>query len=101
MRDKVYELVLLTHQRSDALVSDNERVVVTGSTRSVGPSASLAPMPAQRCYRWTDIGTAVATLWQQSVLLLPGEGLHLRRGIMGGGVWQYTRTPVLHVHADR
>ena len=59
MPDKVCELVSLTHQRGDTLVSDNERVVVTGNARSVGPSASVAPMPAQRCLRWTDIGTAV------------------------------------------
>ena len=49
MRDKVCELVSLTHQRPDTLVSDNERVVVTGNARSVGPSASVVPMPAQRC----------------------------------------------------
>ena len=49
MPDKVCELVSLTHQRGDTLVSDNERVVVTGNARSVGPSASVAPMPAQRC----------------------------------------------------
>ena len=47
MPDKVCELglVLLTHQRADTLVSDNERVVVTGNARSVGLSASVAPMP--------------------------------------------------------
>ena len=56
MPNKVCELVSLTHQRTDTLVSDNERVVVNGNARSVGPSASVAPMPAQR---WTDIGTAV------------------------------------------
>ena len=49
MPDKVCELVSLTHQRAHTLVSDNERVVVTGNARSVGPSASVAPMPAQRC----------------------------------------------------
>ena len=49
MPDKVCELVSLTHQRCDTLVSDNERVVVTDNARSVGPSASVAPMPAQRC----------------------------------------------------
>ena len=49
MPDKVCELVSLTHQRADTLVSDNERVVVTGNARSVGPSASVAPLPAQRC----------------------------------------------------
>ena len=59
MPDKVCELVSLTHQRGDTLVSDIERVMVTGNARSVGPSASVAPMPAQRCLRWTDIGTAV------------------------------------------
>ena len=42
MPDMVCELVSLTHQRADTLVSDNERVVVTGN-------ASVAPMPAQRC----------------------------------------------------
>ena len=52
MPDMVCELVSLTHQRADTLVIDNERVVVTGN-------ASVAPMPAQRCWRWTDIGTAV------------------------------------------
>ena len=62
MRDKVCELVSLTHQRGDTLVSDNERVVVTGNARSVGPSASVAPMPAQRFYHLTDTGTAMATL---------------------------------------
>ena len=62
MRDKVCELVSLTHQRGDTSVSDNERVVVTGNARSVGPSASIAQMPAQGCYHWSDIGTAVATL---------------------------------------
>ena len=49
MPDKVCELVSLTHQRADTLVSDNGRVVVTGNARSVGPSASVAPMPAERC----------------------------------------------------
>ena len=58
MPDKVCELVSLTHQRGDTLVRDNERVVVTGNARSVGPSDSVVPMPAQRCLRWTDIGTA-------------------------------------------
>ena len=48
MPDMVWELVLFTHQRADTLVSDNERVVVTGNARSVGLSASVAPMPAQR-----------------------------------------------------
>ena len=38
MCDKVCELVSLTHQHGDTFVSDNERVVVTGSARSVGPS---------------------------------------------------------------
>ena len=47
MPDKVCELVSLTHQRADTLVSDNERVVVTGNARSVGPSASVAPMLAR------------------------------------------------------
>ena len=37
MPDKVCELVSLTHQRGDTLVSDNERVVVTGNARRVGP----------------------------------------------------------------
>ena len=49
MPDKVCELVSLTHQHDDTMVSDNERVVVTGNARSVGPSVSVAPMPAQRC----------------------------------------------------
>ena len=49
MPDKVCELKSLTHQRADTLVSDNERVVVTGNARSFGSSASVAPMPAQRC----------------------------------------------------
>ena len=49
MPDKVCELVSLTHQRGDTLVSDNERVLVTGNARSVGPSASVARMPAQHC----------------------------------------------------
>ena len=49
MPDKGCELVSLTHHRGDTLVSDNERVVVTGNARSDGPSASVAPMPAQRC----------------------------------------------------
>ena len=49
MPDKVCELVSHTHQRGDTLVSDNERVVVTGNARSVGLSASVAPMPAQHC----------------------------------------------------
>ena len=49
MPDKVCKLVSLTHQRGNTLVSDNEHVVVTGNTRSVGPSASVAPMLAQRC----------------------------------------------------
>ena len=40
MPDKVCELVSLTHQRGDTLVSDNERVVVTGNARSVGLSAA-------------------------------------------------------------
>ena len=49
MLDKLCELVSLTHQRADTLVSDDERVMVTGNARSVGPSASVAPMPAQCC----------------------------------------------------
>ena len=49
MPDKVCELVSLTHQRADTLMSDIERVVVSGNAGSVGLSASVAPMPAQRC----------------------------------------------------
>ena len=43
MPDKICELVSFTHQRCDTLVSDNERVVVTGNARSsVGPSTLLS-----------------------------------------------------------
>ena len=41
MRDKVCELISLTHRRCDTLVSDNERVVVTGN---------LEVLARQRCY---------------------------------------------------
>ena len=38
MPDKVCELVSLTHQRADTLVSDNELVVVTSNARSFAAS---------------------------------------------------------------
>ena len=74
MPDKVCELVSLTHQLGDTLVSDIERVVVTGNARSVGLSASVAPLPAQRFgTRWTGHPvTALSTLAVSAAV-----GLHL------------------------
>ena len=65
MRDKVCELVSLTDQGGATLVSDNERVVVTGNARSVGPSTLLshsrvlpAP-PASRQCRFSAVSTGL------------------------------------------
>ena len=125
MPAKIGELVSFTHQRCDTLVSDNERVVVTGNARSVGPSTLLSHSST----------ASSATLWQHflhllSALLLPGVGLHLcyvtystfmtggpeKGGLREGGVVTpilcvylcvhctsaiYMCTPVLHGHADR
>ena len=140
MRDKVYELVSLTHQRCDTLVRDNERVVVTGN-------ASLEVLARQRGYhilencqfrqRRANAGSALLALdwhWHSgghtvkalSTLAVSAASARCRPTSMlcniqhmtGGGVITrilcvhfcvhctsaiglYTRTPVLHVHADR
>ena len=87
VRDKVCELVSLTHQWCDTLVSDNERVVVTGNARSVGPSTMLshsrvlpAPPASRQCrFSAASTGLTLAQRWPHllSALLLPGVGLHL------------------------
>ena len=41
MPDKVCEWVSLTHQRADTLVSDNERVVVTGNVTVITCISSI------------------------------------------------------------
>ena len=58
MPDKVCELVSLTHQRGDTLVSDNERVVVTGNARSVGPSANAGSALLALDWHWHSGGLA-------------------------------------------